>query len=296
MTSPHDLEPFRPRDRGELSAIVSDAVGSGHGYVLVAAGTDFVVETSALEPGEASHGSPVIVDVSLVEGLRGVSISGETLRIGAISTYLDILTHAEACRRAPLLARMVQEVLGDELRSRTTLGGEIANGSPQAEGAAVVAAYDAVLTVESVRGERQVSFSELQTSLDTSSRSPDEIIVAVDVPLARIDAPWFWRRADFAFDGVASNLALAAIAEVSGGQLVRLGLGMTAVAPVTALLRRTRQLGLSTGLPWISSAEIEKAVAADISPGDDELAARLEREALACALVREFFRSVGARI
>ncbi len=90
-------------------------------------------------------------------------------------------------------------------------------------------------------------------------------------------------------------MALAAVAVVEGGQAVRCGFGMASVAPVTALLPRTRELFLSSALDSIDDAAVEKAVEADVTPIDDVRSTRDYRLHVAKAVVRDFARELRAR-
>ncbi len=57
--------------------------------VLLAGGTDWFVERH-VAPAEEAGTLPLVLDVSRLEALRGISLDGETLRIGAAATYLEI--------------------------------------------------------------------------------------------------------------------------------------------------------------------------------------------------------------
>ena len=137
---------------------------------------------------------------------------------------------------------------------------------------------------------------ELQTGYKSSTRAPDEVIVAVDLPLTKKGSPWFWRKVGTRRAQAISKVALAAIAELDGDQVVRCGLGMASVAPVTALLPKTRQLFLSTSLTRLTGPAIDKAVEADITPIDDVRSTRRYRLHVAQAVVRDFARTLGARL
>ena len=65
--------------------------------------------------------------------LRGIEDRGDSIDIGALTTYTDVLRHATLRRDFPLLCRAAEETGGVATQNRGALGGNIANGSPAAD-------------------------------------------------------------------------------------------------------------------------------------------------------------------
>jgi len=279
-----------------LCALVAERRGRGEDTVLLAGGTDWVVEQEIRPPQGASDARPLVVDVSRMEALRGITLSGSTLRIGAATTYLEMRRHPAVLERAPLLARMASELGAIQIQARGTLGGNLATASPAADGVAALAAFDASIVVASVRGERKIPFSSLQTGYKQGTRAADEIIVAVEIALPPADAPWLWRKVGTRRAQAISKVALAGVAVRSDDRVVRFGLGMASVAPVTATLLGTRALVLSRPLSAITASDLDAAVLGDIAPIDDVRSTREYRMHTAKALVRGFLRDLGAPV
>jgi CO/xanthine dehydrogenase FAD-binding subunit len=214
------------------------------------------------------------------------------LRIGAATTYLEMRRSEAVLARAPMIERMARDVGAIQIQARGTFGGNLATASPAADGVAALAAYDAVVVVRSVRGERQIPFAELQTGYKASTRAADEIIVAVELPLPKAGSPWTWTKVGTRRAQSISKAALAAVAEVEGGQITRIGLGMASVAPVTSILAKTRQLALSKPLASITDDDVDEAVESDVSPIDDVRSNARYRLHVAKAIVRNFFDTV----
>jgi CO/xanthine dehydrogenase FAD-binding subunit len=291
--------PFsRATDLSSLLREVDALVGAGKKPILLAGGTDFMVEQEMRKPFASLDAEtlPPVIDVSRTPELRGISLAGDVLRVGAATTYLEMERSGEVRDRAPLVARMSKDVGAVTIQARGTFGGNLATASPAADGVAALAAYDAVIVVASVRGERRIAMADLQTGYKTSTRADDEVIVAVELPLPKRGSAWYWRKVGTRRAQAISKVALGAIAEIDAGQVVRCGLGMASVAPVTALLPRTRQLLLSTKLAAISGEALDKAVDADVTPIDDVRSTRGYRSHVARAVVRDFARSIGAKV
>jgi CO/xanthine dehydrogenase FAD-binding subunit len=272
-----------------LVEAVHEMVDGGRTPVLLAGGTDWLVEQEMRAPftSLAETDVPFVIDVSGMQELRGIELRGDVLRIGAAATYLEMRRHPVVLERAPMLDWMARDVGAIQIQARGTLGGNLATASPAADGVAALAAYDAVIVTRSVRGERRIPFPELQTGYKTSTRAPDEVIVAVELPLEPGSIS-YWRKVGTRRAQAISKVALAGVAVVRSGQVTRCGLGMASVGPVTALLPRTRELFLSTRLASIDEVALDKAVEADISPIDDIRSTRGYRLHVAKSLVREF--------
>ncbi|WP_437670991.1 FAD binding domain-containing protein [Sorangium sp. So ce131] len=303
------LEMRRVSGLGALCELVAEQAARGAPVALLAGGTDWVVEQELRPPldvvaqgaagptADAGPGSPpLVIDVSRLADLRGISLAGDTLRVGAATTYLEMRRSDVILGRAPLLARMSRDVGAVQIQARGTLGGNLATASPAADGVAALAAYDATVVVQSVRGERRIPMSALQTGYKRTTRAPDEVIVAVEIALPEPGSPWYWRKIGARRAQAISKVALAAVAEVRAGRLSRLGLGMASVAPTTALLPHVRALCLSRPLAELTAAEVDAAVAQDISPIDDVRSTRAYREHCARGVVRELLRQLGAPV
>ncbi|MFO0547065.1 MAG: FAD binding domain-containing protein [Polyangiaceae bacterium] len=294
-----DLASFtfeRPANLAALCARVTELVVAGTPHVLLAGGTDFMVEQEMRKPFGAAGAPaepPHVLDVSRLAELRGIALHGDVLRIGSATTYAEMRRDPAVRERAALIERMARDVGAVTIQARGTLGGNLATASPAADGVAALAAYDAVIVVESAtNGARRIAFPELQTGYKTSTRAADEVIVAIELKLPAAGSQWFWRKVGTRRAQSISKVALAGVAELEGGQVVRCGLGMASVAPVTALLPRTRALFLSKPLKAIDDRTLDKAVEADVTPIDDVRSTRAYRLHVACAVVRDFARSL----
>ncbi|NUQ76190.1 MAG: FAD binding domain-containing protein [Polyangiaceae bacterium] len=294
-----DLRAFEMR-RGlslaSLCDLVSERHARGEATVLLAGGTDWMVEQELRGMLAEGQAGPLLVDISRMDELRGIHLTDGTLRVGAATTYLEMRRSEIVRERAPLLDRMARDVGAVQIQARGTLGGNIATASPAADGVAALAALDAEIVVRSARGERRIPIAALQTGYKASSRAPDEIIVAVDIALPAAGSSWIWRKVGARRAQAISKVALAGIAEVQNGAVTRIGLGMASVAPVTALLPKTRALALSRPLADLTPDAIDGAVAEDIAPIDDVRSTREYRIHCAKAVTRGFLRQLGAPV
>ena len=67
----------------------------------------------------------VLVDLSGIDELRGIRVTGDGIEIGAMTTLTEIATHAEVRKNYGVLAEAVSVVASPQIRNQGTLGGNI---------------------------------------------------------------------------------------------------------------------------------------------------------------------------
>lgn len=150
----------------------------------------------------------VLIDINRIEELRGISLQGGMVRIGALTRHVEVMNSPLVARHLPLIAEAMPYVAHVAVRNRGTFGGSIALADPSAEMPACVLALGASLVVESVRGRRTISADEFFLDLYETAREPDELLVEVLIPQQKPDWVSVFmelsiRHGDFALAGLA---------------------------------------------------------------------------------------------
>jgi CO/xanthine dehydrogenase FAD-binding subunit len=218
------------------------------------------------------------LDIWRVDELRRIALNGDTLMIGALVTYTDLIRSPLIAARLPMLVEAARLVGGPQIQNRGTIGGNIANASPAGDSLPILAAVDATVVLRSATDERRVGFNEFYTGYRASVRRPDELIVAVEIP-AVSGRQWFRKVGTRA----AQAISKVVIAGVRDGRVARIALG--SVAPTVVRARRTEE-ALASG------ATIDEAVDAlgrEIVPIDDIRSTAEYRRLVSGNLVRRFW-------
>src|ERR1700709_2472689 len=152
----------------------------------------------------------LIVDIGELTELRGIAITGDILRIGALTRHVDLARSGEIAARAPLLAEAIAHVAHPAIRNRGTLGGSLAHADPASELPACMLALNATIIVRGQAGERRIAAQDFFTGIYETALSPEELLVAVELPLARKDSAHFFhefarRHGDYAIVGLAAQ-------------------------------------------------------------------------------------------
>jgi xanthine dehydrogenase small subunit len=227
------------------------------------------------------------IDLWPLAELRGISGHKETLRIGALATYSDIIASPLVRRRLPMLVAAAREIGGKQIQNRGTLGGNIANASPAGDALPVLAAADAAIVLTSADEERRVPVTSFFTGYRKTERREDELITAIDVP--RVEGKQWWRKVGTRRAQAISKVMMAAVRPfdsrslAQGKGLVRLAVG--SVAPTVLRLRRTEQ-ALSAGA---TLDEATRVLHEEIAPIDDLRSTAGYRRRVAANLLAEFW-------
>jgi xanthine dehydrogenase small subunit len=236
------------------------------------------------------------IDLWKLDELRGIGLDGGRLRIGALTTYSEIIASKLVTRRLPMLVAASREVGGAQIQNRGTLGGNIANASPAGDTLPVLAAAGALVVLRSTRGERTVPFESFYTGYRTSVRQPDELIVAVEFPA--VDGRQWWRKVGTRRAQAISKVMMAGVrpwpergsraarrtrSESNGGREVRIAFG--SVAPTVVLAAQTAAIFQRGGTVADAQAALEK----EITPIDDVRSTREYRARVAANLLAEFW-------
>ncbi|MPZ11295.1 MAG: xanthine dehydrogenase family protein subunit M [Kiloniellaceae bacterium] len=160
------------RPHGLEDAVAALADGS---YTVLAGGTDIY----PAHVGRPLHDD--ILDITALEGLRGIEESEEAFRLGALTTWSDVL-------RAPLppwfdaLKLAAREVGGVQIQNAGTLCGNLCNASPAADGVPPLLAMEAEVELASRDGLRLLALGDFILGNRQTAKRPDELVTALVIP------------------------------------------------------------------------------------------------------------------
>ena len=220
------------------------------------------------------------IDLWQLDELRGISVKGDMLRVGALTTFTELIESKVVHKRLPMLVAASREVGGAQIQNRGTLGGNIANASPAGDSLPVLAAADARIVLRSDRGQRTVPFESFYTGYRASVRQPNELIAAIEFPAVR-GTQW-WRKVGTRRAQAISKIMIAGVRGKKGAE-VRIAFG--SVGPTVILARKTASILQNGG----AIADAQAALLTEITPIDDIRSTRDYRARVAANLLAEFW-------
>lgn len=126
---------------------------------------------------------PAVVDIGRIPELRGISRSGDTLRIGALTTHAEVAASADVQKGAPALAEAAGLIGDPAVRARGTVGGNIAHADPASDLPTVLVALDARIVAVGPSGERTIAADGFFTGIMTTTLADNEVVTAIVVPV-----------------------------------------------------------------------------------------------------------------
>ena len=116
--------------------------------------------------------------------LHELHLDGETLHIGSLVTFSDLINSEVIASRAPLLAEMAETVASTGIRNRATLVGNICSAVPSCDAGPVLLGYDTTVHLVGPEGSRTVGINDWFVGLRKTARTEDEIVshLTIEVP------------------------------------------------------------------------------------------------------------------
>jgi aerobic carbon-monoxide dehydrogenase medium subunit len=167
-----------------------------------------------------------LIDLSGVEGLSGIELSGRSLEIGAMTRHAEVATSPIVQEHLPALAATAGMVGDPAVRNMGTMGGSIANNDPNADYPAACLGLGATI----VTSKRRIKADDFFKGLFETALEGDEIVTKIMFPLAK-------KAAYQKFRNQASRFALVGVFVSKRGPEIRVavtGAGANGVFRVTA--------------------------------------------------------------
>lgn len=126
----------------------------------------------------------VLVDISGIGELKGITSGGGKVTIGALTTHNDIEQSAELKSSFPILAEAATLIGDPMVRNCGTFGGSLAHADPAGDWPAVALALGAQMHITGPGGERIVAADDFFIDILTSDVQPGELLTSIDLPVA----------------------------------------------------------------------------------------------------------------
>lgn len=245
------------------------ASSDGMGRVLAGGQSLIAAMNMRLSTGD------MLVDISRLSELSGVTYAEDTLRIGALTKHVEIGANPLIQAHVPLLAEAVSYIAHAAIRNRGTIGGALAHADPAAEFPACMLALGATMHIQGPDGQRIVAAEDFFQDLFETSLEEDEILTAITVPKAEADEQQILqevarRSGDYALVG------LCLVARSTGHRISLLSVGSTPILARNAMVQ-------------LDQGNVDGAVAAlrdEIGPASDTQGSASYRRHIAGILLR----------
>lgn len=252
---------------------------------LLAGGTD-------IYPSLAGRDLPeCIVDISGIDGLRGIHRRDDRIRIGSATRWSDIRA-ADLPPAFDGLKAAATQVGGLQIQNAGTIAGNICNASPAADGIPPLLTLDATVELTTSRGIRAMPLADFIRGPRATARAADEILTAVLIPTPPPDSRGAFEKLGARRYLVISIAMVAAlVATDRNGRIARARIAVGACAPVARRLSALEAdlIGQDPDRPEVTARHLAPLAAIDDPRGT--AAYRLDAAAELC---RRAIRAAGA--
>ena len=254
---------------------------------MLAGGTDFYPARVGRSVTED------VFDIAGITALRGVSETSAGWRLGATTTWSDIVE----AHLPPLfdgLKQAAREVGGRQIQNAGTVAGNICNASPAADGVPALLALDAEVELANHAGTRRLPLATFITGVRKTERQPGELVVALHVPRPLHNARSAFLKLGARRYLVISIAMASVVVEVSDEKVAAARVAVGACSPVAQRLPALEQ-ALIGATPDARLGElVESAHLAPLSPIDDVRGSAGYRRDVALVLLRRLLSKVAA--
>lgn len=265
--------------------VALDALHSAR-YTVLAGGTDYY---------PARVGKPLvenILDISAVAGLRGITATDAHWRIGATTTWTDVMD-ADLPPLFNGLKLAAREVGGVAIQNAGTICGNLCNASPAADGMPPLLALDAQVEVRSKRATRQIPLNDFVLGNRKTALTNEELATAVLIP-----RPLAKARSHFVKLGarrylVISIVMAAAVIETDDDVITAARITVGACSPVALRLPALENALIGQKCDATIAARVDAKHVASLIPIDDVRASSPYRQDAAVTLLRRLLSATA---
>jgi len=236
----------------------------------------------------------VLIDLNRLGDLCEVRRENGHLSIGALVRHRALERGVGELVQCPILQEAAALIGNVRVRSLGTIGGSLAHADPAAEWPAVVRALDGMIITRSHRGERSISAQDFFTGMLTTALAPDEILMAVRLPLPGPRTGYAFeefspRAGDFAIVAAAALVRLA-----SDGRLVQARVALAGAGPAPCRLDAVERAAVGVHPSRAAFRRIVDGCALEIDPsGDVHASAAYRRHLVRVLAVRALDRAAA---
>ena len=120
-----------------------------------------------------------LIDLGGISELKGVSIDGDTITIGAMTTQHELATDEALAEAAPLIREASLQIADPQVRYMGTIGGNVANGDPANDMPGLMQTLDATYHLTGPAGQREVKARDFYEAAYFTAREDEEILTAI---------------------------------------------------------------------------------------------------------------------
>ena len=285
------MKPFgyvAARDAQHAVALLAE---HGAAAKILAGGTDLLVELK-----HAAHNPEIIVDISRLDELKNIAIADDGLHIGALATHSDIMQSSVIRDMFPALVEAAHSIGALQTRNLGTIGGNLVTCVPSMDSGPALIALEALVTVASSAGQRQMPLANLFVGPRKTSLKPGELLVDIVIPKPNLGKPASFQKFGLRKGQALALVNAAAAFFVDKGNFRAPCIALGAVAPTVIRAPKAEAFLDGRKVTDEAMAEAGRIAATEAKPISDFRASADYRRDLIAVLVKRALANAHARV
>ncbi len=273
---PGAFEYHRPASVAEAAGLLAQLGDEAR----VLAGGHSLIPMMKLRMADLSH----LVDLQDIAEMKGISVSGDTVTLGAMVTQNELISDDALAGVLPIMREAALQIADPQVRYVGTVGGNVANGDPGNDMPGLMQCLNAKYELHGPGGTRVVAAREFYEAAYFTAREEEEILTRIMIPVPAKGMGYAYEKQKRKI----GDYATAASAVMVGGGTASVAMTNLADTPVWS---EAASKALAAG----DADGAVKAALADIDPQEDmrgpiefkkHVAAKILRRAIDRALSR----------
>ncbi len=276
-------EYFRPTNIESLFDVLTQK-----DWKVLAGGTDYY----PAKVGKPLHDN--LLDITAIDEFRKISETEQHWRIGATATWTDIIR----CELPPEfegLKAAAKEVGGVQIQNSGTIGGNICNASPAADGVAALLALDAIIEVLSPHDVQQIPIQDFVLGNRKINLSADQIVSAILIPKIKAEtlSGRFLKLGSRKYLVISLVMASAVLGFDQAGRICHARVAIGACSETAQRLVKLEAYLMGKRLDADVVAAVDASYVEGLTPIDDVRASKGYRQDVALIVIKRLLMGQG---
>lgn len=276
---------YRPMDIQTACSILSKAEGTA---VILAGGTDLMPRFNKRKPALRPNRLLSLCNLSL----NYIRKEAQFLVIGACTTHSEI-SYSEAIKEhAPLLAKACSEIGSPAIRNAGTIGGNVCNAAPWADGVVALLALDATVVMANENGDRIMRVENFITGPSATDIRRGEFVKEIRIPVMSGQYKSAWTKHGQRKGNLISVASVAVNMEVDRERCRNVKISIGAVGRIPYIAKSASDIIEGKKLSEALAKEAGRIVSDEAIPREDSRATAWYRRKVIGTLVQRVVTSL----
>jgi CO/xanthine dehydrogenase FAD-binding subunit len=254
---------FKAIQLKDVDSLITAMDTEGQDAVVLAGGTNV---SNYIKQGRLTKGT--LLDITRLNGLKGIKEIQGMLEIGAATTIAEILDSESAADKVPFFTQSLKKFANPLIRNLATIGGNIADASPVADTAPLLLVTDAVLIARSRNGLREIPINDFFDQPRKTKLQAGEVLTHIRIPFQQEAVGVFLKMGERNSSAI-SVISVAAYVKRTGLKIDSIRIAAGGVAPKPLRAEKTERLFTGQNVTSSDIERISKTVMEEISPISD---------------------------